>query len=1073
VKIKTICILVCFPLMFSTLSLAQTGETGTFVGIVTDTEAMPLPGVEITAENIKTGLTQSTVTNERGRYRIERLPRGFYTLTAVMQGFKTTVRKGLELFGGAVTSVNLTMEIGTLEEEVTVIGVTPIVETTRSEVSTVMTEKELLSYPQQNRNYLHLMQYAPGTQPDAPTIGGVGYAINGMRGESNNYMLDGLNNNDMTDNTMETTLLPPEAIQEFRLVTNNFNAEYGRNTGGILNVVMKSGTNELHGSAWGFFRGDSAFFRSADWLTKEREPYKRYQYGATLGGPIVKDRTFFFATFEGINEDINQVTSQFFLTPEAIATAVGPARQFFDMYGAAYPKPTYDFVDKNGDGVPDYGRAPLSYKDSYKAYMGGVKLDHIFSETDRIAFRWMYNYRQNKEGFSYYWLPDSQLERPNKFHTGGLTWLHIFSPTAYNEVRLGYHKDNWEWLNQDTEITYFAFDDELLAFGDPGYPMLQINNTYQLSDVLNIQVKDHNLKFGAEFRYWTVTSNFDALVNGEYIFTDGLAFLNNDPAAYLILGADPPENPDNPYLPGDASREDLWKTGFGLTDRKWRGYEIGLFAQDDWRISDRLTVSYGLRWEFYSVPEEYSGVGINQPAFGTEQGFLNNELVEGVWNEEGIRYTIFDGRQLMGKGIWNNYYGNFAPKISLAYDLTGDGKTSLRAGYGISYDRQMNRSYENDRFNYPDFAFNSFTGSPWGGPVDFYAQLPGNVVPVQAAGGVRVSLRWMDPELRPQLAHNWLIGVQRELGPNFSIEVDYTGSAGRRIGSIIQFNRYTGDYADGVYDAINPYINIRDGNYRTNSFWSNYHGVQLILNKRFSDGWSWYTAYTFSVAKDLGSAYQWGTLQTSIEVWDYDYGYADYDHRHRVVGGFLWELPIFRETENSFLKTVLGGWQIGVSYHFTSGRRFNVFAAYSPSGDFNLDGAWGGDRPVWLGGDDFNDAILKGSGDDNPPSLDEDLFGVPDPPRYEKDMDYYNQNLLPKNAFTWFPTYNIDISLQKNFTIPSGNRDFNLQLIMDVFNILKSQFWDLPATTYGYANFGDVTRKSGDRIAQISIRFMF
>lgn len=1078
-KFKKLSIFTIFLLLLSSFALAQGTESGTFIGTVSDTEGMPLPGVEVTAENLQTGLTQSTVSNESGRYRMERLPRGFYTLTATLEGFKTTVRKGLELFGGAVTTVNLSLEMGALEEEVTVIGVTPIVETTRSEVSTVMTEKELLSYPQQNRNYLQLMAYAPGTQPDAPTIGGTGYAINGMRGESNNYMLDGINNNDMTDNTMQTTLLPPEAIQEFRLITNNFNAEYGRNTGGILNVVMKSGTNEFHGSAWGFYRGDSALFRSADWLTGDREPYQRYQYGAALGGPIVKDKTFFFATFEGINEEIDQSSAQWFLTPSAIATGVAgsAAATILDKYGSGYPNPTYDFTDKNGDGIPDYGRHALTYTDNFKGYMGGIKLDHIFNEKDRIALRWMYNFRETKQGFPYYWVPGQQLEQPSKFHTGGLTWLHIFSPTAYNEVRIGYHHDNWEWNPTDDQITYIAFDDELLSFGDPGYPMTQINNTYQLVDVLNIQLKDHNLKFGAEFRLWNVDSSFDAFVNGYYIYTDGLAALANDPAAYLVLGADPPDNPENPYLPGDASREDLWNTGFGLTARKWSGYEIALFAQDDWRVSDRLTISYGVRWEFYSVPKEGSGVGINQPIFGTEAGFNNTQagnldLTEGSWNDEGITYVAFDGRQLSNKGIWNNYYGNIAPKVSFAYDLTGDGKTSLRGGYGISYDRQMNRSYENDRFNYPDFAFNSFLGSPWGGPVDFYASTPGNQVPVQAAGAVRVSLRWMDPNLKPQMAHNWMVGIQRELGTNFSIEIDYTGSAGRRIGGIMRINRVTGDGVDGSYDALNPYINPRDGNFRTNSFYSNYHAGQIILNKRFSNGWSWYSAYTYGVAKDLSSIYQGIVLSQAVERshWDTDYGYAQYDHRHRIVGGFVWEFPFFRDSESGFLRNVVGGWQIGVSYHYTSGRRFNLTTRGSSAFDFNQDAQWGTDRPVWLGGSDYNEAITWEQGR---PGVDPDLFEDPAPPSAPGDMSYYNQNILPRNAFTWYPTYNVDISLQKNFIIPGGSRDYNLQLIFDVFNLFKHQFWNLPNMVYGLSTFGQVTQKTGDRIAQVSIRFMF
>jgi len=1087
VKFKKLPILLSLLLIVSSFALAQSGDTGTFVGTVTDEEGMPLPGVEVTAENLQTGLTQSTITNERGRYRMERIPRGFYTLTATLEGFKTTVRKGLELFGGAVTNVNLELQIGTLEEEVTVIGVTPIVETTRSEVSTVMTQKEIMAYPMQNRNYLQLMAYAPGTQPDAPVIGATtGYAINGMRGESNNYMLDGLNNNDMTDNTMETTLLPPEAIQEFRLVTNNFNAEYGRNTGGVLNVVMKSGTNQFHGSAWGFYRGDNAFFRSSDWLTGEREPYNRKQYGATLGGPIIKDRTFFFGTFEAMNEDIGYSIDRLFLTPQAISTAVGPARTLFDKWGSNYPTPTRELEDLNGDGIPDYGRAALTYNDAAKSYTGGIKIDHLFSEKDRIALRWMYNFRETKSGLGYagyYWAPGEELVLPSKFHTGGLTWLHIFSPTAYNEVRVGYHRDNWIWETQDETITYIGFDDGLMGVGDPGYPMPQINNTYQLVDVLNIQMKDHNMKFGGEFRLWNVESSFDALTNGYYIFDTGLDFLANNPAAYLILGADPPDNPDNPYLPGDSSRADLWKTGFGLTDRKWKGYDIGIFAQDDWRVNDRLTVSLGIRWEFYSVPKESSGVGINQPIFGTEAGFNNTmagnlDLTEGVWDEEGITYTAFDGRQLTGKGIWNNYYGNFAPKASFAYDLTGDGKTSLRAGYGISYDRQMNRSYENDRFNYPDFAFNSFLGSPWGGDSDFHVQLPGNQVPVEAAGDVRISLRWMDPNLKPQMAHNWMVGIQRELGPNFSIEIDYTGSAGRRIGSIIQFNRQTGDNADGSYDALNPYISIRDGNFRTNSFYSNYHAAQIILNKRFANGWSWYTAYTFGVGKDLGSMYQGGTLTQAIEegYWDTDYGYSAYDHRHRVVGGIVWEVPFFRESESWALRNLVGGWQLGVSYHFTTGRRFNIVTSSGPANDFNMDGAWGADRPVWLGGSNYQDAITWEQGQ---PSINPDLFTNPEPPTAPGDMSYYDQNILPRNAFTWTPTYNVDISLQKNFIIPSGSRDFNLQLIVDVFNVFKSQFWRTPgftgstANNYSLSSFGQTTQKIGDRIAQVSIRFMF
>jgi len=1059
-------------LLLSSLVLAQ--EIGNFVGTVADEEGNALPGVTITAKNTLTGLTQSTITNAQGRYRIERLTRGVYELTASLSGFKTSVKEKIELFSGGENRVDFKMEVGKIEEEVTVIGETPMVETTRSQVSTVMTEKELLSYPQANRNFLNLMAYAPGTLPDAPTIGGSGYAVNGMRGESNNYTLDGVNNNDMTDNSMTAGIssLPPEAIQEFRLVSNNFNVEYGRNTGGFLNVVMKSGTNELHGSGWMFYRGPGALFRSEDWLTHDRPDYSRSQYGATLGGPIKKDKTFFFATFEGINQSINYIANPYVFTPEAIANAQGAARTFFDKYQSDYPVATSNFIDANGDGINDYGRGILNYKNTLTSYSGGIKIDHIFSEKDRVAFRWLYNYNQYKDGYGYYWVPGVQLTRPQNYNTGGLSWLHLFGPTAYNEVRLGFHKEHWEEKPQDTTMAGFAFYDQPHSFGDVGYPMYQDNTTYQLSDVLNFQKGNHSLKVGGELRYWRVHCMFDADIIGQYVYVSGMDFINNQSCDYMVLGANPPDPAvGNPYVPGDSNG--AWTTGFGLTWRKWKGIEAGVFLQDDWRISDRLTISAGLRWDYYSVPQEFSGVGINQPAFGTKQGFETMQIIEGKYNpdnpadpanREGIQYLMFDGRQLLGEGIWNPYYGGFAPKVSFAYDLTGDGKTSLRGGYGIGYERQMNRNYENDRFNYPDFCFATFFGSPEG-YAPLYAQLPGTVPPAENRAGFRTSLRWMDPNLKPQMAHNWLLGIQREITGNISLEVDYAGSAGRRIGTLTAINRFTGDGVSGGYNGYNPYADIRDVYFRENRYKSNYHSAQVVLRKRFANGWSWYSAYTFSTSKDYISAYQWGPL-TSIEREDIDYGYADFDHAHRLVGGFVFEMPFFKNSKNWALRNVLGGWQIGGSFHVTSGARFSIYGA-SSSTDFNKDGIrW--DWPLFQG--NSSDFVKKSNG---VPYLDKSMVATPNPPAAEHDLNYYNQNFVKRNQFTWFPTHNLDISLQKYFKVPIGAREVTLQLIGECFNLLKFQPWETPVLDYSLSTFGEVTRRIGERTAQVSLRVLF
>ena len=1071
-RISFICLVLFF--LSASFSFAQR-DVGTFVGTVYDPDGLPLPGVTITAKNVQTGLTQATVSNQQGRYRMERLPRGEYSLTASLEGFNTLTKERLELYGGAELRIDFTLEVGRLEVEITVIGETPMIETTRSQVSTIITGKEILSYPQGNRNYLTLMQYAPGTQPAEDNMGGTSFAVNGMRGTMNNYMLDGLDNNDMTDHSAEiTTTLPPESIQEIRLISNNFSAEYGRNVGSILNVVMKSGTNELHGSSWLFYRGDSELFRSADWLTRERQPYQRYQFGGTLGGPVIKDKTFFFLTFERLDQEISGVEPWFFFTPEAIAMAQGTARQMFDKYGSLYEKPTYDFVDADGDGVYDYGRAPFKYSNTNKAYTLGIKIDHIFNEKDRVAFRWLYNRNEDVLGNFENYVPGKSLKEYRSNSTGGLTWLHLFGPTAYNELRFGVRLASGSWDPVDNDISYFTWAfDPVHDIGDPGYNMAHNNKTYQLVDVLNFQKGDHSFKVGGEFRYWTASSILDAVTSGLWFYLNALDWIHNRGAFALWIGADPPDPPaDNPYELGDPQGE--WKTGFGFTDRKWRSYEISLFAQDDWRLSDRLTVSIGLRWDFYSVPEE-TLTGINQPALGTEQGYQNTDagnldITEGTYNEEGIQYLIFDGRQLMGKGLWNPSYTNFAPKISFAYDLTGDGKTSLRGGVGASYERQMNRMFENDRFNYPDFTLMTFYGHYYGYPT-LIATMPAQI-PMANVDSLGPGLRWFLPDnMKPQMAWNWLLGIQRELAPNFSIEIDYSGTEGRRLGYVNYRNRFTGDGLDGVYDGINPYCDILSVITREDLKYSRYHGLSIILNKRFSNGWSWYTAYTFSQAKNHSDG--WGGYSVSTERDDMEYSLAGYDHRHRLVGGFVYDLPFFKESEIWIVKNIIAGWQVATSFHVTSGSHFGI----DSNEDWNLDGVYN-DRPLYTGSK-ADDLIQWESGR---PGLDTGLFGPPDPPKYAGpegarwtgyDTSYYEQDFTTRNQFTWFPTWNIDLSLQKYFTLPVAGRDITLQLIAEVFNLLKSHFWGLPEMDMSSPIFGSVARKHGERIAQFSIRVMF
>jgi outer membrane receptor protein involved in Fe transport len=1058
--------LLLMMLSFASLIPAQTREFGSFIGAVFNIEGDRLPGVSITAKSTTIGLVQSTTTNEEGHYRIEGLPRGPYQITAVLPGFKTLIKEGLELSFGAEVKVDFTLEVGMIEEEMTVTATAPLVETTRAQVSTTITEKEFLSYPQADRNYLSLIKYAPGT---VPYEGRSGYAINGQRASSNNFMIDGIDNNDISTATSATTSLPPEAIQEFRLVTNSFSAEYGRNTGGIIEAVMKSGTNEIHGSAWAFYSGSGSLFTTEDWLTHERLPYDRWKYGGTVGGPITKDKTFFFLSFEGVKDRRPSWEPYYFFTPEAIGRAEGAAKYFFDHYGANYPVPTSDFIDIDGDGLTDAGKYIWDGAVKNDGMNLGIKIDHLFGEKDRISLRWLYNAYEDSWNFAN--VPGVRKEIPTRYHTGGVTWLHIFNPTMYNEVRLGYHRDYHDWPRVAPEIPslggYTYFNDGVHAIGDWGQtPQKSSNNTYQLVEVLNFQTGNHSIKAGGEMRLWNSESTFDSNVAGNYYFFDSTWFLYDLGAYYLILGCDPPDPPvDNPYIKGDPFGE--WKRGNSF--RKWKGLEGGLFIQDDWRVTERFTLTVGLRWEYFGVPQETSGRGINMPAFGTEKGYENTvagnyDITEGSENREGIKYLIFDGRELNKEGLWNPYYKAFAPKISFAYDLTGDGKTSVRGGWGLSYDRIFNQMYENDRFNYPDFTFAGFSADPM-----IMATIPATV-PMANVAGYRAALRWMQPDLKPQKAYNWLLGIQRELAPNVLLEVNYTGSAGRNLGSIQRPNRFTGDRLDGRRDGINSQVSITDCNLREQRLKSYYNALSVILNKKFDNGWSWYTAYNYGLAKDQNSDYfgdDSGMEAVSQDWLQGEYSYAQFDRRHRLVGGFVWQIPYWKNSTNWILKNLLAGWQLAGNFHWTSGQPFTIRTG-SISTDWNYD--WdSNDRPLWTGGD-YDELITWTNGS---PGWDRSHFAVPAPPAYANDLTYYSQNFAPRNGFRWFPTYNLDISLQKYFVLPLAARNLTFQVIIDIFNVFLNRFWSLPSTYWHYRYFGTSFRMYGDRTLQLSLRILF
>ena len=939
--------------------------TGSINGTVTDQAGAALANASVTLTAEATGQTRSTTTNDQGEYTFPSLPPGQYRIRVMANGF-TSRELTAQLAVSQALRADAQMNVGSATETVNISanddGVA--VETQNAQLSNVVNQRQVTELPLITRNPYDLISLSAGAT-DGPDRGsgfqrGAGFAVNGIRSQSGNFVLDGGENND-TFTTAPGQNVPLDAIQEFRVQSNNYTAEFGRGAGFVANVVTKSGSNQFHGSVYEFNRNAALAandsFNNANGFSKEF--FNRNQFGFSAGGPAIKDKTFFFGSAEWLRVRSSVNTGFFVPTPQLLAASSTATQSIFSTFAApaitgrtvtAADLGLTGLVGANGspiaDNTPLFGRVTtVAPRDAgaglpQNTVLWTGRVDHTFSERTSLFGRYAYERVESLPGsnsISPYQGFNTASKNRNQNFT--LQLVHSWSPKLVTESRFVYNRLLNDQPLGAAPITPTFFISDVISRqtdGDivlPGYfatanslgaaiPFGGPQNLYQGYTSVSWQRGDHNFKFGAQYVHLRDNRAFGAFENATADFGTVQDFIRGNVQDYDIA-VDP-----HGLLPGQALNAPFTAPSF---TRHFRYNEIAWFAEDTWKVRPRLTLNAGLRWEYFGIlhsPDNEKNLDAN---FYLGSGA--NRL-EQIANGQFALTTSQTGD--LKDRFYQPDYNNFAPRIGLAYDLFGDGKTSLRAGYGIFYDRNFGNVLFNVIQNPPNYAVlivgsGNDPAAPITANLNQYAALNG-----LSGQSYSSSARALDQNLRTAYANVWNANVEHEFAGRFVGSVAYAGSNGIKLYSLDNINRRGSGALLGRSGRLNP--NISNINLRSNDGHSNYHSLQARLDSRYikSVGLQFTTAYTYAHAIDnesstFGDSYLLSRVGQGLFGFQDafnpagDKGNADFDVRHRFVASFNWDVPFAHGLSNRPLKWVLDGWATNGVLSFRTGVPFTVF----------------------------------------------------------------------------------------------------------------------------------------------------
>jgi len=952
------------------ISINAQSFTAAISGAATDQSGAAISGATVTLTAIATGRARATTTDKAGEYNFPNLPPGEYRIRITAEGFSSR-EIAAQLAVSQALRVDAQLSVGSTTETVNISasGDGVAVETRNAQLSNIVNQRQVAELPLITRNPYDLITLSAGAT-DGPDRGsgfqrGAGFAVNGQRSQSANFVLDGGENND-TFSAAPGQNVPLDAIQEFRVQTNNYTAEFGRGAGFVANVVTKSGSNQFHGSAYEFNRNSSLAandsFNNANGFPKEF--FNRNQFGFSAGGPVIKDKTFFFGSAEWLKARSSVNTGFFVPTPQLLALTSPATRSIFNSFAppaitgrvvTAGDLGLNSIVDASGNPIaattPLFGRVTtVAPRDAgaglpQNTVLWTGRVDHTFSERTALFGRYAYERVESLLGsnsISPYQGFNTASKNRNQNFTLQLT--HTWSPKVVTESRFVYNRLlNEQPLGSAPVMPTFLISDVISKQTDgdmvlPGYfatantlgaaiPFGGPQNLYQGYTSLSYQRGDHDFKFGAQYVNLRDNRAFGAFQNALADFGTVQDFINGNVQDYDIA-VDP-----HGQLPGQVLNAPFTAPSF---TRHFRYNEVAWFAEDTWKIRPRLTLNAGLRWEYFGVlhsPDNEKNLDAN---FYLGDGA--NRL-EQIANGQFALTTSQTGD--LKDRFYKPDYNNFAPRVGLAYDLRGDGKTVLRAGYGVFYDRNFGNVLFNVIQNPPNYAV-LIVGSgndpltPITANINQYAALSG-----LSGQSYSSSARALDQNLRTAYANVWNANIQREFANSFVASVAYAGSNGIKLYSLDNINRRGSGALLGRSGRLNP--NISNINFRGNDGHSNYHSLQARADSRYikSVGLQFTAAYTWSHAIDnesstFGDSYLLSRVGQAVFGFQDafnpsgDKGHADFDARHRFVASFNWDVPFARGLNNRPLKLLLDGWATNGVASFRTGAPFTVFDTGQP-----------------------------------------------------------------------------------------------------------------------------------------------
>ncbi|MCI0624861.1 MAG: TonB-dependent receptor [Acidobacteria bacterium] len=1054
-KIKATLLLLLLVRILCPAASAQT-HTATVFGNVYDESGAALQAVEIQMIEDRTQSFRTVMSGKNGAFVVPALSPGRYMVTAHLAGFRKSTITGIELNVGGKTRLNIVLQVGSVQQSLSVEGTAALLQSETSAVSQVIDNRRITALPLNEREFLQLALLGAGSAPPAPesrlsTQSNSGVNVNGAREAANNFLLDGVDNNDLFLNRL---VVNPsvDAIEEFRIQGSTYDAEYGRSGGAQVNVALKSGSNAVHGSLFEFLRNSRLDAKNFFDLPDRKIPqYQRNQFGGSLGGPVIASKTFYFINFEAARTrraetrtsnvptaqqkrgDFsgtgiplrNPFTGQPFpgnRIPVEIIHPVGAA------LAGLYPDPNRNTPGQN------FAAAPVARE---RMTQTNGKLDHQFSPNNKAFARYSFidefdflPYAQKGPN-----LPRFGIRVVDRGQNLALGNTHVLSGRTLNDFRFGYNRLRREVfqenLGQDvfkslgiTGLSLspkdFGYPSIVLAGyerlgDDANIPIVRRTGTFHFSDSLSHQRDRHFLKFGGEIRYYQENGYNDLFARGQLNFQPAFT---GDALGDLLLGL--------PALSISAVNEN---------PQALRTTASNGFFQDDWKIHSRLTLNLGVRYEFNSPPVD-----------------ARDRLIS--FDVAARRLTPVGQNGVPRAGV-DADFNNLAPRAGFSWDATGSGKLLLRSGYGIYYDSGTLIENETLYFNPPYFQLNLFFTRP---PNLLTLSDP---FPLGRGFSPLPSPVTLDRHYRTGYAQQWSFGVQQELRRDWLLEVNYIGSKGTHL--VMKRNLNQPAPGPGDINARRPIPGFSDILLVSSDASSTYHALQARIEKRYSRALSLLGVYTFAKSVDNSSAFleskgDDNTPQNSANI-AAERGLSNFDLRHRFSGSFIYDLPFSRgprwAVQEGWLSALVSNWQVSGILTVQSGRPFTPRLSTDNSNTGNVGGFFAHDRPNVVGDPKLDDPAPERF-------FNTSAFAIP---------QRYSFGNAGRNILIGPSLGNLDLALLKNITV---HREQTLQFRAEFFNFFNHPNFKLPESFVDNpATFGRILAAEPARQIQFGMKYLF